>query len=110
MKVAMSSTPSAVAGKRASRRAGIESLREVRTHALAPDNICQPTEEELTDKSTRGSSGLDTEILVGGQLVVGTVDVSQHGRRDVDREDIVAVERKLNRAVENDQKNELTHR
>lgn len=75
MKVAMSSTPSAVAGKRASRRAGIESLREVRTHALAPDNICQPTEEEL-NKFVYRSRDLNTEILVGGRFVVGTVDIA----------------------------------
>ena len=38
-----------------------------RTHALAADNIREPTEEELADKCTNGSGYLDTEVLVGGK-------------------------------------------
>ena len=62
------------------------------THALTTDDICQPTEEELTHESTDGGCDLDTEILVGGQLASRTVNVAKHGRRDVDREDVVAGE------------------
>ena len=64
----------------------------LRTHALTTDDICQPTEEQLTDKCTDGSSNLDTEILVSSELLVVAVDIAEHGRGNVDGENVVAVE------------------
>ena len=62
------------------------------THALATDNICEPTEEQLTDEGTARGSNLDTEILVGVELAAGTINITQHGGGQVDGEDIIAVE------------------
>ena len=60
-------------------------------HALATEDVCEPSEEQLTDKSTDGRGDLDAEILVGAQFLVLAVDIAQHRRGDVDGEDVVAV-------------------
>lgn len=61
------------------------------THALTTDDIREPSEEQLTDEVTDGSSYLDTKILVRAQSPVRVVDVAKHRRGDVDGKDIVAV-------------------
>lgn len=61
-----------------------------RTHALTADDICEPTEEQLADDVTDGGGDLDTEILVGAELLGLVVDVAQHGGGDVDGKNIIA--------------------
>ena len=61
-------------------------------HPLTTDDIRKPTEKQLPDKSTNGGSDLDAEILVDVQLLTLAVDIAKHGRRDVDRKNIVAVQ------------------
>lgn len=46
---------------------------------------------QLTDKRSNGSGNLDTEVLVGIQSAVVTIDVSYHGSADGDSEDIVGI-------------------
>jgi hypothetical protein len=60
-------------------------------HPLTADNISQPTEEELSNQSANGGSDLDSEILIGVEFAACTIDITQHGRGDVDGEDVVAV-------------------
>ena len=43
---------------------------KIRTHALAADDIGEPTEEELTDEGAHGGGDLDAEVLVGRELLV----------------------------------------
>ena len=59
-------------------------------HALATDDVREPTEEQLTDEGTDGGGDFDAEVLVDVELAVFVVDVAQHRRGDVDREDVVA--------------------
>lgn len=63
----------------------------VHTHALTTDDIRKPTEDQLTEKSTDGSRDLDTKILVGVQGLAFAIDVAQHGRGNVDGENIISV-------------------
>lgn len=46
------------------------------THALATDDIRKPTEEQLTNQSTDGSSHLDTKILVGVEFLRARVTLN----------------------------------
>ena len=39
---------------------------KVRTHALAADDIGEPTEEELTDEGAHGGGDLDAEVAAKG--------------------------------------------
>ena len=44
---------------------------EVRlTHPLTTDDIRKPTEEQLPDKGANGGCDLDTEVLVGAELLI----------------------------------------
>lgn len=62
------------------------------THPLTTEEICQPAEQELTDESADWGCDFDAEILMRVQFLVGTVDIAQHRRGDVDGEDIVAAD------------------
>lgn len=59
------------------------------THALATNDICQPTEEELSNERTNGCSDLDTKVLIWSKLLVGTVDIANHDRGDINGEDVI---------------------
>ena len=68
--MSMSSTPSEDRRKKLDAWRGGGGRDKGRTHALATDDIGEPTEKELTDESSNGSSDLDTKVLVGGKLLV----------------------------------------
>lgn len=63
--------------------------RRTLTHFLTAKKIRKPSEEKLTDQSTNWRSDLYTEILIGGELLTWSVDITQHRRRDVDGKDII---------------------
>lgn len=46
---------------------------------------------QLTKEGADRRGDLDTEILVGGEGAVGSVDVPEHGGGDGDGEDVVCV-------------------
>lgn len=62
------------------------------THALATDDICQPTEEELPNEGTDGGGDLETKILIRGGLLTGTIDIADHDGSNVNGEDVIAKE------------------
>lgn len=64
-----------------------------RTHALATDDICQPTEKELTNEGANGGGDLETKILIRSGLLARTVDITDHDGGDVDGEDIITKDR-----------------
>ena len=66
------------------------------THALATDDVCQPTEEELSNEGTNGGGNLETEILIRSCLLTGTVDIADHDRGDVNGKDIITKKEKKN--------------
>jgi len=59
------------------------------THALATDDICQPTEEELSNEGTNGGGDLETKILIRSGLLTGAVDIADHDGGDVNGKDII---------------------
>jgi hypothetical protein len=63
-------------------------------HLLTTDNICKITETELTKDGSSGRSDLDGSIRVGGdgsvRLAVLEENNTQHGRYQVDSEDLLA--------------------
>ena len=62
---------------------------ERRTHALATDDISEPTEEELSNERANGCGNLDTEILIRSGLLTGTINIADHDGGDVNRKDVV---------------------
>ena len=40
------------------------------THALPTDDIREPPEQQLTDKGSDRGRNLDTEVLVGAELLI----------------------------------------
>ncbi len=42
----------------------------MRTHALAPDYIGEPTEDELTNEGTNRGSDFEAKILIGAERLV----------------------------------------
>ena len=75
-----------------SRQTELSRAKEMgRTHALATDDIREPTEEQLTDEVTDGRRDLDTEVLVRAEFLAFTVDVAEHRRGDVDGEDVISM-------------------
>ena len=66
--------------------------KEGHTHALATNDICQPTEEELPNEGTNGGGDLETKILIRSSLLTGTIDIADHDRGDVNGEDVITKE------------------
>ena len=69
--MSMSSTPSS---SKVSKNRD-ESNSMALTHPLTTDDISEPTEEKLSNQGTNGGRNLDTEVLVGGKLLVLGVKV-----------------------------------
>jgi len=63
---------------------------EALTHALPAHFIRKPTEEELTDESADGCGDFDAEFLVRVEFLALSVNIAQHGRRNIDGKDVVA--------------------
>lgn len=61
-------------------------------HLLTTDHVGKPTKEQLAHKCTNGSSDLDAQVLVGVEPGVSlSVDITKHGRGNVDGEDIIGI-------------------
>ena len=56
----------------------------VHTHLFAPDEIGQPSKEELTEDGSHGCGHLHPQVLVGVEDLVLAVDIPKHGSRNVD--------------------------
>ena len=68
------------------------------THALTPNDVSEPAEQELPNKGTDWGGDLDAKILVGVQGMAFTINKAQHLRGDVDGEEIISSDQvELNR-------------
>ena len=65
-------------------------------HALTADDICEPSEEQLTEESTDGGGDLDAEVLVWAENLSRAIDIAQHCGGNVDSEDIVGIREETN--------------
>lgn len=65
-------------------------MLEERTHALATNDVCQPTEEELANERTNRCRDLETKVLICCGLLTGAIDIADHDGGDVNGEDVVA--------------------